>query len=69
MAVEVEFTQGFLERVRLKLSPGTSLVVQGLRPHGPSVGGLGLIPGQGSLDPIGCNSRSHLTQLRWATAY
>ena len=55
LAMEEDFTQGFLERVGSKLSPGTSLVVQWLRPHGPSVGGLGSIPGQGSLDPIGCN--------------
>ena len=35
---------------------GTSLVVQWLRLHAPSAGGLGLIPGQGA--------RSHMLQLK-----
>ena len=39
---------------------GISLVVQWLRLHVPSAGGLGLIPGQGT--------RSHTRQLRPVTA-
>ena len=31
-----------------EMEEGTSLVVQGMGPHGPSVGGLGLFPGQGT---------------------
>ena len=40
----------------LEMSIGTSLVVQWLKLHAPSAGGLGSIPGQGT--------RSHMLQLR-----
>ena len=40
----------------LKISPGTSLVVQWLRLHASNAGGPGLIPGQGT--------RSHMLQLK-----
>ena len=38
------------------MGPGTPLVVQWLRLHGPKAGGPGLIPGQGT--------RSHMPQLK-----
>ena len=42
---------------RIRIKPGTSLVVQWLGPHcDPNAGGLGLIPGGGT--------RSHTLQLR-----
>ncbi|TEA24312.1 hypothetical protein DBR06_SOUSAS4410010, partial [Sousa chinensis] len=40
----------------LKVHSGTSLVVQWLRLHTPSEGGLGSIPSQGT--------RSHMPQIR-----
>ena len=42
------FIQGDFENYH----PGTSLVVQELRLHVPSAGGLGLIPGQGTKPQI-----------------
>ena len=46
----------YLNKVVLKILTGTSLVVQWLRLHAPSEGGLGLIPNQ--------ETRSHKPQLR-----